>query len=581
VDARRLRPRAAEPAPLITLRLGSGRAEIGPLLEIDGAMRTLPDPRAHITTRGASTLVATWPDGITVRLTARRDGRGFRVDCSVSSTRHAITVGAIGVRILGLPATRVLVDGYHSWDWAGVRDATGSGHGWWGAIWGDPDGAQTAVSLHAPPRLGPLLLRWNAGTSLGAMSVGAPEQLSHATGAPRLLGHHLPTGETLRGDPIRIAPLDRRSPWGAGLPRLQPGDPRPRARTAGWMSWNCLGPFACAADVVDAARSLVPPGGLVLLDDGWMPRWGDWEERPDFDATLADLAATVHASGRRFGVWVAPFLVDPESRTAAHHAHLLLRDDAGTPVTSIRAPDPQHVLDASHPQARAHLATLGRRLGRIGADAVKLDFLFAGALPGRRSNPATSDIAALRTGAAALIRAYRRHAPRGARVLACGAPAAPLVGLVDSCRSGDDSVLNIPSRDTPPPPHPWYIHGEATLRAQARNLAARAWLWGATVPPDADAVSLAQVGDTPAPPDSYVQSWLQLATRSGGPLLDADAPDGRLTAPRLRLLRQAQRNAIGQPPRPARTAGPLEGSATREDDPPYHDWPEQLPTGAL
>ena len=114
MDARRLRSGAAETAELIELRLGGGRAEVGPLLEVGGEMRTLPDARARVVMRGAA-LEAAWPDGLRVRLRTRADGRGFRLDCSVSSDR-AVLVGTIGVRVLGLPATRMLVDGYHSWD---------------------------------------------------------------------------------------------------------------------------------------------------------------------------------------------------------------------------------------------------------------------------------------------------------------------------------------------------------------------------------------------------------------------------------------------------------------------------------
>jgi hypothetical protein len=555
---------------------------VGPLLEVGGAMYTLPDPRAVVRRRGAGALEASWPDGLRARLRTRAEGRGYRVDCSVSSER-AVRVGAVGVRVLGLAATRMLVDGYHSWDWAGVREAS-AGYGWWGGVWGTPGGAQTAVALHSPPRLGPLLLRWNHGASVGAMTVGAPPQLRHATGDPPLLGLEPAAGATLHGDPIRIAPLDTRSPWGVGLPRLRPDDRRPASRLAGWMSWNCLGPGARAADVVAAAGALAPPGGLVLLDDGWMQLWGDWTERGDFDGTLPALADAVHAAGRRLGVWLAPFLVDPASRAAVEHGALLLRDEGGALVESLRAPRPQYVLDASTARARAHLAALGRRMGGMGVDALKLDFLFAGALPGVRAKPRSSpsplsDVASLRAGVAALADAYRATAPRGARILACGAPATPLVGLVDACRSGEDSVLNVPPAHVPPPPRPWFLHGDAVVRAQARNLGARAWLWGATVPPDVDAVTLGQVGDTPPPDDSSVRRWLQLAVRCGGPLLDADVPDGRLDPRRSRLLRRTQDEVQGTTPRPQRTPEPLSGSAVDADATPFLDWPTQLPDG--
>jgi hypothetical protein len=206
---------------------------------------------------------------------------------------------------------------------------------------------------------------------------------------------------------------------------------------------------------------------------------------------------------------------------------------------------------------------------------VKLDFLFAGALPGVRHD-GMSDVAALRAGVAALVRGYRATAPRGARVLGCGAPGAPLVGLLDACRSGDDSVLNVPPAHVDAPPRPHFAYGDTVLRGQVRNLAARAWLWGATVPPDVDALTLAAVGDSPPPDESFARRWLQLATRSGGPLLDADVPDGRVSAQRLRMLRRAQRDVQGTPPRPDRAHDPLAGSAVAHDDPGFQEWPDRL-----
>ena len=551
---------------------------VGPFVEVGGDIRKLPDPRARVITRGDSWLRAAWPDGVEATLRARRSGRGAALDCSVSSER-AVVIGALGVHVDGMAATRLLVEGFHSWEWSGVRDARADGRGWWGGIWGTPGGAQTAIALEAPPRLGPLLLRWHAGQSFAAFTVGAPPQLQHTTGEPPLLTHALAAGAVLRGDPIRMTPVDRRSATGAGLPRLRPGDRRPGPRTAGWMSWNCLGVEATAGDVVDAAHALTPPGGTVLLDDGWMSAWGDWIERDDFDSTVAGLAEAVHAAGRRLCVWIAPFMVDPRSRTAAQRSALLLRDADGQPVLAERGPRPHLVLDASQRATRAHLAALGRRLGAAGVDALKLDFLYAGALPGVRSG-AVSDIAALRIGVDALTRAFRSAAPRGSRIYACGAPAAPLVGLVDACRSGEDSVLNVPNDRTAAPAPPTFVHGEAVIRAQARNLAARAWLWGTTVPPDVDAVTLAQVAGTEPPDERCSRMWLELARRGGGPLLDADVPDGRLGGARLRAMRRAQQLALGRPPRPQRPDDPLSGSAVSGDDAAFLDWPEQLPDGA-
>jgi alpha-galactosidase len=570
VDARRLRWRAAEPGALIALQVGAQECAVSPVVEVDGAVLSVSDAGARVVAADARSLEVAWRGGVRALLRVHRDGAAWVATVDVSASR-AVTVDGVGVRIDGVPSTRVLVDGFHSWDWAGVRDATVPGRGWWGGV----IGGRICVSLHSPPLLGPPLLRWSGNDAFDAVITGAPDQLAHLTAPPRGLGLALRRGRTLRADAIRIAPLVARAGHGAGLPLPRSRDHNPGPRVAGWMSWNCLGPAATAADVLDAARTLVPPRGLVLLDDGWMPHWGDWTERDDFDSSLLDLADAVHAAGRRFGLWLAPFMVDQQSRAASTHAALLLRDKSGAPVVLERTSHPQYVLDASLRATRAHLGALGRRLGRLRIDALKLDFLFAGALPGMRAQG--SDIAALHSGIEALVRGYRTTAPRGARVLACGAPAAPLVGLVDSCRSGGDSVVNVPAAGATSPARPLFAHGEALLRSQVRNFAARAWLWGATVPPDVDAVTLGAVGEMPSPSDGYAQSWLELARVSGGPLLDADVPDGRITAERLQVLNDAQQAVIARPPRPMRSRDPLAGSAVDHDDADFHEWPDQLP----
>jgi hypothetical protein len=162
-------------------------------------------------------------------------------------------------------------------------------------------------------------------------------------------------------------------------------------------------------------------------------------------------------------------------------------------------------------------------------------------------------------------------------VWACGSPAAPLVDLVDACRSGGDSVVNVPNRGAEPPPPPWFLFGEATVRAQARNLGARAWLWGATVPPDVDAVTLGGLAGRPPGDGPTARAWLELGVRSGGPLLIADAPALSLPAARTRALRAAQAAVAGRSARPRRPLDPLEPAPAPMEDDDFLDWPAALP----
>ena len=519
---------------------------------------------------GTGWLTAAWPDGTRLGLDAVAGRSGWRLQCRVTPARE-VTVDAIGVRLRCDGADRLLVDGYHSWDWAGLREQHHAGVAWWGAIWGGAATPPVAVALDAPPRLGALWLAWEVPGQLDALCCGEPEQQAERSASARPLRRLLAAGRAAASDPLRLHPLHSDDRRGAGLPRSSSRPARQRLR--GWLSWNCLGAQVTAAEVL-AAAELVPEGGLVLLDDGWMPFWGDWYERAELGIGLPGLQAALARRRRSLGLWVAPFAVDQRAAAAAELAGLVLRDERGEPVVDRRPAAPQLVLDASRPAAREHLRRLGARLGAIGVQALKTDFLYEAALPGARAR-GWSGVQALRAGMRALVEGFRTTAAADSVVLACGAPAPPLVGLVDACRSGGDAVIGIPAANVPLPPRPWFIHGEARVRAQERNLAARAWLWGSTMPPDVDAVTFGAVGDTPPVDGALLERWLRLARRAAGPFLVSDLPHG-LPGRRAHRLRSELSHQPGTAV-PARPVDPLALAPTPAGDDHFHAWQESLP----
>ncbi len=119
---------------------------------------------------------------------------------------------------------------------------------------------------------------------------------------------------------------------------------------------------------------------LVLLDEGYQSEIGDWlTPRDDFGSTVR-LAADIRSGGRRAGIWVAPFLVGSKSETARLHPEWLVPGiTAGT-----NWGQEQLVLDVTHPGAARHLHDVFTELCRQGYDHFKLDFVYAGAIEGRR-----------------------------------------------------------------------------------------------------------------------------------------------------------------------------------------------------
>jgi alpha-galactosidase len=115
------------------------------------------------------------------------------------------------------------------------------------------------------------------------------------------------------------------------------------------------------------------------------------------------------------------------------HPDWLLRDEYGQPVPAgVTWGGVPWALDSSHPGVLDWLDKLIRKVTGWGYAYLKLDFLYQGALGGKRYDDISRE------------EAYRkamqvmREAADNAYVLACGAPVIPSLGLCDGIRIGPD-----------------------------------------------------------------------------------------------------------------------------------------------
>jgi alpha-galactosidase len=276
----------------------------------------------------------------------------------------------------------------------------------------------------------------------------------------------------------------------------------------GWCSWYELYTSVRASDVernlaqvVDRQAQL--PLGVVQIDDGYQAAVGDWlTPNEKFPAGLAPLAAAIRAEGLRAGLWLAPFLLSAHSQTFADHPDWVVRAPDDTPVVAIHNwGAPHYALDTTHPAALAWLAEVVRTVGeRWGFDYLKLDFLYAAALRGRRHDPSATSVAAYRQGLGIL-----REAAGDRFVLGCGAPLLPSVGLVDGMRIGTDVAAE------------WGTEGNAdgpALRHATRATLARGWMHGVWWANDPDCVVIrARASDLSR---DEVQAWAAVVALSGG-----------------------------------------------------------------
>lgn len=210
-----------------------------------------------------------------------------------------------------------------------------------------------------------------------------------------------------------------------------------------WCSWYHYFTGVTEPDVLEnlaGIDSLDLPVDVVQIDDGYEAEIGDWLTLADRFTSLADLVARIRDAGRRAGIWVAPYLVGARSQLARDHPDWLVAtaDSGGsaarTPLAAGRNWNQDlYALDPTHPGAASWLAEVFGTLTGMGIDFFKLDFIYAGALPGRR-HADLPGVAAYRSGLALI----REAIGPDAYLLGCGAPILPSIGLVDAMRVSPD-----------------------------------------------------------------------------------------------------------------------------------------------
>ncbi len=201
-----------------------------------------------------------------------------------------------------------------------------------------------------------------------------------------------------------------------------------------WCSWYSLYTEIDERQLLKILTDLQDsPFDVFQIDDGWQIQIGDWEANRKFPRGMAYMATRIKESGRKAGLWLAPLLVAPSSSLYRRHRDWLLRDKRGRLVSAgFNWSEPLYALDTTHPEALAWLASLMQTVRAWGYDYLKLDFLYAGALPGQRYTPMPRE-AAYREGLKVI-----RQALGNAYLLTCGTPILPSLGLCDGMRIGPD-----------------------------------------------------------------------------------------------------------------------------------------------
>jgi alpha-galactosidase len=210
---------------------------------------------------------------------------------------------------------------------------------------------------------------------------------------------------------------------------------RNRAGTV-WCSWYAyheeIDEGTLRADLEGLAGL---PFEVFQVDDGWERMVGDWQPNGKFPAGMADLASRAAAAGLRPGIWLAPFIALPDSELARLRPHLLVSDAEGNPITAgYNWGGPYYALDFTLPEARQHVRDLITAVVGWGYTYLKLDFVNAVAIAGRRHESGRGRESIYREA----MELVREAAGPGVYLLGSGAPVLPSLGVCDGIRIGPD-----------------------------------------------------------------------------------------------------------------------------------------------
>ncbi len=290
------------------------------------------------------------------------------------------------------------------------------------------------------------------------------------------------------------------------------------------------------------------PIEVFRIDDGYQSAVGDWlTTNRRFPSGLGALPPAISATGCRPGLWIAPFLVGPDSVLAVEHPDWIARHRDGGPLNATYNQHWggfAHTLDTSHPAVQDHLASLAAALVDLGFSHLELGLLFAAGMEGVFHDPSLTPAQRVRAGCDAI----RRGAGEHTFLLGSGAPLGSTVGVVDGMRIGPDvAPWWTPRAEL------WHVPGYMSTIASVanawRNAMGRAFMHRRLWLNDPGCLILRHEDSDLTP--QQVRAWAMLVASSGGmvtvsdelSLLDVEARE--LFEAVLAVGRRADAAAVG------------------------------------
>ncbi len=200
-----------------------------------------------------------------------------------------------------------------------------------------------------------------------------------------------------------------------------------------WCSWYSFYQAITEPSMHEALTGIEGIGFDVFqLDDGWQIEIGTWDAGPEFPSGMKAMASAISDAGYRPGLWIAPFIVHERSENI--RPEILVCDGDGNPmIAGYNWGGRYYAIDVTSEGGRKHVTDAVRRAVAWGFTYLKLDFIFAAAIPGVRVGELTGD-AAYRYG----IELIRQTVGDDVYLLGCGSPILPSIGIFNGIRIGPD-----------------------------------------------------------------------------------------------------------------------------------------------
>lgn len=216
----------------------------------------------------------------------------------------------------------------------------------------------------------------------------------------------------------------------------------PQESPLGWCSWYHYYTGVTARDVEENLKTIVDmqeqlPIQIVQIDDGFESCVGDWFTfKQTFPEGVAPLAEKISREGLIPGIWLAPFIVNPNSQLMHQHRDWILSRRLGRPVNAGYGWNVLTTgLDMTVPDALTYVHDVVKTaVSEWGFKFLKLDFYYAAGLKGRYHDRTKTRAQVLRMG----METIREAVGPDVTLLGCGAPLGSMVGIVDLMRIGPD-----------------------------------------------------------------------------------------------------------------------------------------------